>query len=99
MARTPTGQRAKCEHSCANHGPHSSQPEQQKDPEGDDDCAERERRHSEGDRPRPATHVETVNADHEPYAAMHSISTRAPSASPFAPAALRAGFGPGKKVA
>src|SRR5687767_7277991 len=30
--------------------------------------------------------------------AVHSISTRAPSASPEAPMALRAGLGPGKKV-
>ena len=30
--------------------------------------------------------------------AMHSISARAPSASPVAPKALRAGLGPGKKV-
>ena len=31
--------------------------------------------------------------------AMHSISTRAPSARPVVPKALRAGLGPGKKVA
>jgi hypothetical protein len=35
---------------------------------------------------------------HHSIAAMHSISTRAPYASPFVPRALRAGFCPGKKV-